>query len=81
METTARRTRAAVAVAVGLVGALALPAIALAAEEGASAPPSPLTVGGALAIICVMAVVLFVLGLAGVRGAATDAKVEHDAKD
>jgi Na+-driven multidrug efflux pump len=80
METTARRTRAAVAVALGLVGALALPALALAAE-GESAPESPLTVGAALAIICVMAVVLFLFGLLGVRGAATDAKVEHDAKD
>ena len=81
MESTARRTRAAVAVALGLAGALALPALVLAAEGGESAPTSPITVGGALAIICVMAVVLFLVGLLGVRGAATDAKVEHDAKD
>ena len=81
METTARRTRAVVAAALGLAGALASPALALAAGEGESAPQSPLTVGAVLAIICVMAVVLFLFGLLGVRGAATDAKVEHDAKE
>jgi hypothetical protein len=80
METTARRTRAAFAVAIGLVAALALPALALAAD-GESAPPSPVPVGVALGIICVLAVVLFLFGLLGVRGAATDARVEHDAKE
>jgi hypothetical protein len=80
MDSTAHRTRAALAAALGVAGGLALPALALAAE-GESAPPSPVSVGVALAVVCVLAVVLFVVGLAGVRGAATDAKAEHDAKE
>lgn len=80
MDSSAHGTRAAIAALLGAAGALALPALALAAE-GESAPPSPIPVGVALAVVCVMAVVLFVVGLAGVRGAATDAKVEHDAKE
>jgi Na+/melibiose symporter-like transporter len=80
LGTTARRARMIMAAALGVVVALAVPALALAAE-GDSAPPSPFSAFGALAIICVMAVALFVLGLFGVRGAVRDARIEHDAEE
>jgi len=76
--TTRLARAAAAAMVVGIGGALAVPTIALAAD-GASAPPSEFSAAGALAIISVMAIVLFLLGLYGVRGAAHDARIEHDA--
>ena len=75
---TAARTMAAAVL--GAACALAVPALALAAD-GESAPESPFTAFGALAIICVMAVALFLLGLYGVRGAVRDARIEHDAEE
>lgn len=77
---TAPGARMMVAAALGVAFALSVPALAFAAE-GDSAPPSPFSAAGALAIICVMAVTLFLLGLFGVRGAVRDARIEHDSEE
>ena len=75
-----RLARTIMAATLGVGGALAVPALALAADAP-SAPQSPFTAFGALAILCVMAVVLFLVGLYGVRGAVHDARIEHESEE